>query len=133
MYSPPIPRMVRAILAKLSEPRNDLGLIMMYSPFSSNAMRASRSSGKDILTSVRLRVLDDSTGGGAAVVAGLGAEVVTCTVGGLVIWPTASDFRDAETVLSSSCILAMEAFISSSRVRIKSIFSLSLPLTCNPL
>jgi len=120
-------------LAKLSEPRNDLGLIMMYSPFSSNARRASRSSGKDILTSVRLRVLDDSTGGGAAVVAGLGAEVVTCTVGGLVIWPTASDFRDAETVLSSSCILAMEAFISSSRFRIKSIFSLSLPLTCNPL
>jgi hypothetical protein len=29
--------------------------------------------------------------------------------------------------------LAMEAFISSSRFRIKSIFSLSLPLTCNPL
>ena len=101
MYSPPIPRMVRAILAKLSEPRKDLGLIIINSPFSSNERCASSSSGKDILTSVRLRVLDASIGTVGAgvgdatglsvetVTDGLGAETVMgldpevmCTVGG---------------------------------------------------
>ena len=83
MYSPPIPRIVRAIFAKLSEPRNDLGLITMNSPFSSNDKRASRSSGNDILTSFKLRVLEPSEPGAGAVgeAVGLGAETVTVGLG----------------------------------------------------
>lgn len=77
--------MVNAILAKLSEPKNDLGLITMNSPFSSKERRASRSSGKDILTSFRDRVLEPSGDDVGAATAGdawgLGAETVTVGLG----------------------------------------------------
>ena len=111
MYSPPMPLAAEAILAKLSLPKNCLGLMIMYSPFSSKTSRDSRSSGKDIRMSSSVRVLL-STGGACIVEVSFGTEVGWVPVG-WVICPTASDFTDAETERSSSETLFSFWLISS--------------------
>lgn len=128
MYSPPIPRTAEAILAKLSLPRNCLGFMIMYSPFSSKVSRDSRSSGKDMRMSSSERVLFVSTGAGGAVV-GRGAEGVGVGEVGLVICPTASDLTEAETTRSSSETLFSFWLISSTFAKSWSSLSWSL-LTC---
>ncbi len=52
MYSPPAPRTIDAILAKLSEPRNLRGFISTYSPLSSKKSISSSSLGKSVFTAV---------------------------------------------------------------------------------
>ncbi len=95
MYSPPMPRAVEAILAKLSEPRNCLGLMIMYSPFSSKLRRASSSSGKDMRMSSMLRCFEVSCGAvdregmgavgfGADVEGAVGVRVDVATVVGVL-------------------------------------------------
>jgi len=72
MYSPPLLRTIAAILAKLSEPKNRLGLMITYSGVSVKLSMSSNSVGNIVRTSLVERIgplgtVDTGAGAGAGV------------------------------------------------------------------